>query len=377
MDVAGTYCIVLCLRSPSMNQNSTLGIPKIGFLTNISAEEIRHAFHEIYYNGKITTKYWEEWAWSIKSGKKRMKPVFVLDSQLYFSCYTENLFLNSTNEPKKIHLGSRYKRRNVRSYELYLERSEEIFISRKPSLSMSINSPFVPVNPFEQGNVLQRGYNYKIYVRLGKVELESYPYDTDCIDYGKLWREKDKQGPRSQEMCKELCLHELFEQNKNITPEFEMLEYPLKVCFDWKCRTSSEDSKILESCKRNCKANCRNLKYTHTITETMRDISQIEFENYESNKDKIEVQIFYWDPQVIVEKHVPEYKTGYLFSYIGGLMGCWLGVSIWAFPGIVENVFRRALQWMIPIKRYVATVSRAQFTIFLTHRNNVRRINVS
>ncbi|GBM89997.1 hypothetical protein AVEN_43446-1 [Araneus ventricosus] len=67
-------------------------------------------------------------------------------------------------------------------------------------------------------------------------------------------------------------------------------------------------------------------------------------------------------------------ETGHLFSYMRDLMGCWLGVSMWAFAGIAENVFRRVIQWMENIKRYFQETSPTQPTIFSTHRNNVLNI---
>ncbi|KAF8778837.1 hypothetical protein HNY73_015523 [Argiope bruennichi] len=280
----------LCKENPS-----DLVIPKIGFLTNDSYYEIIQTIPKIYYNGNVTAEFWEEWTWHIRKRRSKiLKPVFAVGPYKYYPCYTENLLLNSTDELMKIRLGARYKRRRPQHYDLYTERSEEVIFPRKPSFLLSIHSPFVPVNPSIQGNVLEWGYNYKIYIRLGKVELQSYPYDTDCIDYEKLWSEKGKQGPRSQEK---------------------------------------------------------------------------EFPDSESAKERIEVDIFYRDRQVIVENHVPEYRIGYLFSYIGGLMGCWLGVSVWAFPRIAENILRRVLPWIEPMKRYGATISPAQPTIFSTHRN--------
>ncbi|KAF8778838.1 hypothetical protein HNY73_015524 [Argiope bruennichi] len=250
----------LCAVNPALcKENPSNLIPKIGFLANDSYMQILDAIPKLYYNRNVTTEFWEELTWHIRKWRSsiKMKPVFAVSSHTYYPCYTENLLLNSTEEPKKIHLGSRYKLDNFHHYDLYTDRSERIIFPLKPSFLFSIHSPFVPVNPASHGNVLQWGYSYKIYVRMGKVKLESYPYDTDCIDYEKLWREKGKQGPRSQEMCKELCLYDIFQPYKNMTPEFEMLEYPLELCFGRGCQTSPEDREILERCRRDCKANCR------------------------------------------------------------------------------------------------------------------------
>ncbi|GFY19499.1 hypothetical protein TNCV_4646731 [Trichonephila clavipes] len=36
--------------------------------------------------------------------------------------------------------------------------------------------------------------------------------------------------------------------------------------------------------------------------------------------------------------------TEELFSYIGGLMGCWLGISVWASVGVFEKIYRKIVQ---------------------------------
>ncbi|GFT89293.1 hypothetical protein NPIL_529621, partial [Nephila pilipes] len=42
-----------------------------------------------------------------------------------------------------------------------------------------------------------------------------------------------------------------------------------------------------------------------------------------------------------------------IFSYIGGLMGCWLGISVWACTGIAETVFWIVLRYLKqPVKKF-------------------------
>ncbi|GBM40839.1 hypothetical protein AVEN_137338-1 [Araneus ventricosus] len=40
-----------------------------------------------------------------------------------------------------------------------------------------------------------------------------------------------------------------------------------------------------------------------------------------------------------------EAKSGELFSHIGGLLGCCLGVSVFTFTNIIEKVFWKAVSW--------------------------------
>ncbi|GIZ05007.1 hypothetical protein CEXT_740431 [Caerostris extrusa] len=58
---------------------------------------------------------------------------------------------------------------------------------------------------------------------------------------------------------------------------------------------------------------------------------------------------FEWDVTVI--SHVPRYGMWELFSYIGGLIGCWLGISVWAFVDIIEGNCRRLLRLIQKLKQ--------------------------
>ncbi|GFT90713.1 hypothetical protein NPIL_553111 [Nephila pilipes] len=59
----------------------------------------------------------------------------------------------------------------------------------------------------------------------------------------------------------------------------------------------------------------------------------------EMYSDLILVNLIVENPEVIVMSHKPLYNGMDVFSYIGGLMGCWLGISVWACTGIAEATF--------------------------------------
>ncbi|GFV54317.1 hypothetical protein TNCV_4365921 [Trichonephila clavipes] len=69
----------------------------------------------------------------------------------------------------------------------------------------------------------------------------------------------------------------------------------------------------IPKCEMNCKADCL---------------------------DSIDVRVFLSDPEVTVMSHNALYTSAELFSYIGGLMGCWLGISVWASVGGFEKTWR-------------------------------------
>ncbi|GFS52296.1 uncharacterized protein NPIL_363561, partial [Nephila pilipes] len=59
--------------------------------------------------------------------------------------------------------------------------------------------------------------------------LES-PYHTNCTDYEGLWKENNKTGPRSQEMCRERCTWNFFKSCDGCEKGFSMVEKPKQMC---------------------------------------------------------------------------------------------------------------------------------------------------
>ncbi|GFS56523.1 hypothetical protein NPIL_244871 [Nephila pilipes] len=64
------------------------------------------------------------------------------------------------------------------------------------------------------------------------------------------------------------------------------------------------------------------------------------------NKGEIRVRIYIRSPEVIVMSHKPLYTGMDIFSYIGGLMGCWLGISVWAFTDIAETTTQTVIDFL-------------------------------
>ncbi|GFR09996.1 hypothetical protein TNCT_630841, partial [Trichonephila clavata] len=74
--------------------------------------------------------------------------------------------------------------------------------------------------------------------------------------------------------------------------------------------------------------------------------------------DFIGVRVILSDAEVTVMSHNALYTSAELFSYIGGLMGCWLGISVWASVGFFEktwNFIRLKWQFRSKPKRSLPT----------------------
>ncbi|GFS45825.1 hypothetical protein NPIL_567511, partial [Nephila pilipes] len=113
---------------------------------------------------------------------------------------------------------------------------------------LSIHSPFVPVNPFDDALVLQNSVSRKKCIFSN---LLIKPTARITMAYGK---KNNKTGPRSQEMCKEWCLWNFSTTCVECYRGFTMIENSKLLCETKEpCRGNIG---ILIRCMKNCKPNC-------------------------------------------------------------------------------------------------------------------------
>ncbi|GFQ74844.1 uncharacterized protein TNCT_315651 [Trichonephila clavata] len=248
-----------------------------------------------------------------------MKENFIYDqlSGRYSLCYSSNLHSNDNAEPEKWTINStRRARRNRIGYiRLKIPTNESFIYISLPKVFFSVHSPFIPENPRILQNELQIGHKYEIDVHLKEERLLQHPFPTDCTDYVELWRKNNKTGPRSQEACKKKCSDVSEEQCWN--------------CTLWK------KVKCKETCMRDCSF-CEKMY--------LEELPSCEMKCKVSCFDTIHIYLYMDNTEVEVLKHNRLYGTEELFSYIGGLMGCWLGISVWASVSLFENIYRKIVQ---------------------------------
>ncbi|GBM77137.1 hypothetical protein AVEN_209084-1, partial [Araneus ventricosus] len=57
------------------------------------------------------------------------------------------------------------------------------------------------------------------------------------------------------------------------------------------------------------------------------------------------IRFYVKNPEVTVLRHVPLYGSGEIFSHVGGLLGCWLGISVFTVTDIMEKGFWKVVRW--------------------------------
>ncbi|GFT30537.1 uncharacterized protein NPIL_118471 [Nephila pilipes] len=222
---------------------------------------------------------------------------------IYVTCYSTNLHLNDDAESETHEIDLHHKGFNHMHYfHLEVGRAESFAPWIPHTVEFFVNSPFVPVSFKTESNRLKYGCTYEVYVSLEEEHLLPEPYHTNCTDYEALWEKNNRTGPRSQE---------------NVLLSFSCL--------------SDVQGIVLEIVLR-------------TVLRLFVGFESVPTTIFMRDRDHIRLHVFVGSPEVRVMSHNPLYKTGELFSYVGGLMGCWLGISVWASVGILEKFFMECNQ---------------------------------
>ncbi|GIY23081.1 uncharacterized protein CDAR_525311 [Caerostris darwini] len=268
----------------------------------------------------------------------------------YVQCYSRNLHIFTSSEPE---IQKLYGEKTRKIQYIYLPHNEyEAFYPWIVApIFFSIHSSVIPENPLTMGKRLRLGHQYKVTFRLEEEHLLPLPYATNCTDYDALWRQHDNTGPRSQEMCVYMCL----KRSRKLCPgcegeqmmhkdKYKLFPNPAERCL--KCFYYRRK----EKCKRDCNVDCVKQKYHYTIEETPLEPTDFKYSNH-ADRGAIEIQVYLIDRDVTVISHIPRYGMWELFSYIGGLIGCWLGISVWAFVDIIEGNCRRLFRLIQKLKQ--------------------------
>ncbi|GFW88167.1 amiloride-sensitive sodium channel subunit alpha [Trichonephila clavipes] len=215
---------------------------------------------------------------------------------------------------------------------------EEFVPGRKTGMYLSVHSPYMGNNPTEKGIFMVPGKTYKIYVNTDREKLLPYPYETDCLNYTELWESRNRTGPRIQEMCYHKCLLESTAKHGNCSFVFTLYPNDMEIC-DLENMTEDfiEDYNV---CRVRCKDDCAKTKYNLNVQERFTRDFIWDAQPSENQTKLIKVEIIIEKAEVITFLHRPQYLDVEAFSYIGGFIGVWLGISLVEVADFADSLFR-------------------------------------
>ncbi|GBN10509.1 hypothetical protein AVEN_256308-1 [Araneus ventricosus] len=140
-------------------------------------------------------------------------------------------------------------------------------------------------------------------------------------------------------MCQHKCLLDATSKYLNCTAPFALYPSDLRIC-EGEEIFHEETLEDFGDCAENCKDDCAKTKYSVNVQE--RYTSDF-FWNTSPDEDEsklIIVEIIIDHSEVITFRHRPQYLSIETFSYIGGFIGVWLGISLIEVTDFVESIFR-------------------------------------
>ncbi|GIX76280.1 uncharacterized protein CDAR_418461 [Caerostris darwini] len=189
-------------------------------------------------------------------------------------------------------------------------------------------------NPIREGIALVAGKTYDIFVNQRVTERLPAPYNTNCTDYLALWRKNGGYGPLTGKSCAEQCKMQSMVESTGCVAQ--TISYPnnYTVCTDPSIYPADN---VIEQCSRQCSDACREVSYSLR--------SEIKFDktekcNGDANCEKKDLFLNFIFNRLEIEKfvHEPRYEGVEMFSYIGGYMGMWLGISLVALFDFAETL---------------------------------------
>ncbi|CAL1299494.1 unnamed protein product [Larinioides sclopetarius] len=281
---------------------------------------------------------------------------FIDTDSVLLKCYSDNLHLFQSGSKLETWEIDFFKsqRASFLSYalnqgniELFNSQDEpqELFKSVDgPQVFVAIHSPYVPVDPLEL-QAIKPGKEYRIDIKLESEEhLLPPPYQTNCRDNGPSKDAKEFTNPNSYEMCLDLCKSKYIKGFNGCGLGMRMVMSEKDLCFlaisqdniEYYTGSKKKRDRAL-ACFKNCKQGCLKLQYSYKINEDDLNVMFKPSMSYISFKVK--------SPEVTIFRHVPLYGSGEIFSHVGGLLGCWLGMSVFTFADILEKFVHKVAIW--------------------------------
>ncbi|XP_035228351.1 uncharacterized protein LOC118200502 isoform X2 [Stegodyphus dumicola] len=133
------------------------------------------------------------------------------DVSRWLPCYTLNYHLNNDKDPLSMDAKHQFVLNwSYKNLVLNFDAMNNVYPSIQPGGILGLGSPFEPIIPKIR---LRHDRDYIIKLQLEEERRLPFPYDTDCHNYTEAWLKNNRTGPRSKEMCVELCIQEISKES--------------------------------------------------------------------------------------------------------------------------------------------------------------------
>ncbi|XP_023234266.1 degenerin mec-10-like [Centruroides sculpturatus] len=225
---------------------------------------------------------------------------------------------------------------------------------------VSVHNKDQLVNPFVDGFRVKPGRIYNLQLKAIEENLLDSPYGTNCTRYEQLI-DRGISGSYSRDFCIIECKKELWLKECNCVFGEYNLDFTGNFCDkveEYKCIRDVDEDECYNKCKKSCE-----LRYFEYEIDQL-EIEQYHVENFTWDKNDdwwnneriwySTISVYYKRPEILIYKYKPQYELIEFFSYIGGYIGIWLGISLIAVFDFLEMLFVFCccvIKGKIPIKR--------------------------
>ncbi|XP_076348141.1 bile acid-sensitive ion channel-like [Tachypleus tridentatus] len=232
-------------------------------------------------------------------------------SPLYTSCYSYNAWWKTpTTQSPMAAYGDEI------SFEINFEAEEFTEEDREIGGKLIISGLYDLVYADSEGFEIEPGYSYQMELKQQtKISLPE-PYKTNCSDYPALWKANNGTGPLTWKMCVIECVTSATRERCGCVPLWIPLVEEDDFCSSFDTEEDSCIKTIISSVKRNCEVRCRQ----------------------ECLKNRAIVKVTYISLEHTVYTYTPRYEDIEVFSFIGGYIGMWLGISLLALLDFLESL---------------------------------------
>ncbi|XP_071041488.1 uncharacterized protein [Parasteatoda tepidariorum] len=241
---------------------------------------------------------------------------FVTKKRKATFCYTIDSLLGQPHAKDDIYPNTLYFSVELNTFpEDYFSHSEPVFIYAV------IHDRKHLVNPFLDGFILNGGYRYMSYVSMTEIIRLPYPYNTNCTDYIKLWRENNGTGPLDEMTCIEHCkLNKLKAKNDCIDEYISYSPHQEELCAFGIEKTNSD---IVKDCGMECQPACQEQTYEVKYDEIEPDDDPCNSEDEYCKTSHIYLRVSFRKFRLTSHIYQPQYKIWMTVKTNGGSCKIW------------------------------------------------------